>query len=209
MMRSRAVPVPFAFVLMLLVCRPAMGDVLHEWWLAIPGPLVSQLRSDPRYPDSPSGSDLLSAFEAPVNWADDYGTRLRAFLVPPGSGDYTFWISSDDTSELLLSFDADPANATVIASVSDYTLPGEYDDYASQQSDPVTLEAGRQYYIEAIQKESTGGDHVSVAWSGPGLVDRAVIDGSYLIAFPEPATLSLLGLCAAALLRRRRRGRPQ
>ena len=36
-------------------------------------------------------------------------------------------------------------------------------------SAPVNLVAGQQYYIEAFAKEGTGGDNLSVAWSGPGI----------------------------------------
>ncbi|MHC4283284.1 MAG: PA14 domain-containing protein [Planctomycetota bacterium] len=40
---------------------------------------------------------------------------MHGFLYPPVSGDYTFWISSDDASELWLSTDDNPANKALIA----------------------------------------------------------------------------------------------
>ena len=46
-------------------------------------------------------------------------------------------------------------------------------------SAPVNLVAGQQYYIEAFSKEGTGGDNLSVAWSGPGIA-RQVIPGDAL-----------------------------
>ena len=50
----------------------------------------------------------------------------------------------------------------------------------TQESDPITLEAGEIYYIEAIFKEHEGGDNCAVAWQGPGIPNRVVIPGSYL-----------------------------
>jgi len=45
---------------------------------------------------------------------------------------------------------------------------------ASQKSALMYLKAGYPYYIEAQQREGGGGDHVAVAWQGPGIAKTAV-----------------------------------
>jgi hypothetical protein len=164
---------------------PVQGKVLREWWLLINGTAIGNLTADPRYPGNPSGSELLSSFEGPVNWADNYGSRLSGWLVPPKSGDYTFWIASDDDSELWLSTDLDPNHAEVIASVSGWTGPQEWENMPSQKSASVTLQAGQKYYIQALQKEGTGGDNVAVAWQPPAGA-RAVIAGEFVQTYALP-----------------------
>ena len=108
------------------------GSILREYWLNIPGSAVSDLTSNTNYPDNPSGSDLLSTFEAPQNWADNYGTRVRGYLIAPNTGMFYFWISSDDTSELWLSTDTDPTNKRLIASVPGWNWPREWAKYSPQ-----------------------------------------------------------------------------
>ncbi len=46
---------------------------------------------------------------------------MRGYIHPPSSGAYTFWISSDDASELRLSTDEAPANAVRIAHEKDWS----------------------------------------------------------------------------------------
>lgn len=161
------------------------GTALREWWLGVNGTAVSDLTSLPVYPHSPSGSDQPTRFEAPRDWADSYGTRMRAYLYAPTSGSYTFWIASDDNSELWLSSSDQPASAQRIASVPGYTAYQQWNKYAQQQSTAVTLQAGQLYYIEALQKEGVGGDHLSVAWQAPG-GPREVIPGGVLCPFDGP-----------------------
>ena len=43
-----------------------------------------------------------------------------------------------------------------------------------------------KYYIEAVHNENGGGDHVAVAWKGPG-VSAGVISGRYLSPYPSGA----------------------
>ncbi len=155
------------------------GQILREWWTGISGSAVSQLTSAPGYPNAPSGSGFLSRFEAPTNWADNYGTRVRGYLHPPVTGSYRFWIASDDNSELWLSSDAMPAPASLVARVPGWTSSRIWDKYPEQQSAPIPLLAGQRYYVEALQKEGGGGDNLAVAWEVPGL-PMAVIDGLYL-----------------------------
>src|SRR5262249_3349005 len=64
----------------------------------------------PAYPFRPSGWDVRKTFESPSDWGDYHLTRMRGFLHPPASGDYTFWIASDNSSELWLSTDPEPSN---------------------------------------------------------------------------------------------------
>lgn len=161
------------------------GKLLREWWLDISGSSVSDLTSNVNYPDASTGSEYISRLEGPVNWTDNYGTRIRGYLRPDQSGDYTFWIAGNDQCQLWLSTDAIPENAQMIASVPSNTpLRYWYWDPA-QESSPIALEAGHKYFIEVLHKEGTSSDHVSVAWQGPGISQQQVIEGEYLIAWTD------------------------
>ena len=118
--------------------------------------------------------------EGPTNWADDYGTRLSALLLPPVSGEYTFRIAGDDQAELWLSTDANPANAIRIAGVTGWTGPREWTREAGQTSMPISLLAGHKYYIEALAKEGAGDDNLAVAWQGPGMAEPRIICVPYV-----------------------------
>jgi hypothetical protein len=144
------------------------GAVLSEWWTGITGTAVSDLTSDINYPGNPTGKELILKLQGPTDWADDYGSRIRGYLNPVTTGDYTFSITANDSGELWLSSDDTPANIAMIANT-----PG------SPQSSPITLAAGQKYYIEVLHKAGTGNDKISVTWQGPALSEQ-VIDGIYL-----------------------------
>jgi rhamnogalacturonan endolyase len=160
------------------------GWLLREWWTGISGEAVSNLTSAPAYPNSPVGAQYLTTLEGPTNWADTYGSRIRGYLLPPTTGDYTFWIASDNNSQLWLSSDATPTNAVLIAHITgtgtdSWSNPKQWDKFTTQQSALLALTAGHKYYIEVLHKEGVGTDHLAVAWQEPGL-SRQVIDGTYL-----------------------------
>jgi len=162
-----------------------VGSILREYWLGIGGGNeVSLLTGHPRFPDDPSGSAYPTLFEGPTDWAQEYGTRMRGFVHPPATGDYTFWIASDDNSQLWLSTDSTTGNKQLIASVPVWTSSRQWNRYGSQQSAPQHLVAGQRYYIEALQKEGGGGDNLAVAWwldyAGEPLDGLQPIPGAYL-----------------------------
>jgi YVTN family beta-propeller protein len=162
------------------------GTILREWWLNIGASnLVQALTSTPAYPNSPSGSDQPTRFEAPVNFAENYGTRMRGWVHAPITGLYRFWIASDDEGQLRLSTNDTPAAAVQIATVPVWSNPLEWTKFPEQQSGFVSLQAGQRYYIEALMKEGGGGDHLAVAWQLPGGTGPEVIAGTYLSPWVE------------------------
>ncbi|TVR47965.1 MAG: PKD domain-containing protein, partial [Puniceicoccaceae bacterium] len=179
------------------------GFIYREYWLGISGTAVSDLTSNPNYPDNPSGSEQIFLLEGPVNWDDNYGTRIHGFIIPPATGEYSFWISSDDNGELWLSTDDNPANAQLIANVPGWTSSREWNKYAAQRSAPVNLVEGQRYYVRVLHKEGAGGDNVAVGWLKPGesgSVPSEVVPGSVLSPFveqPQPPAAPT-GLAATA-----------
>jgi len=132
----------------------------------------------------PDETSVLRAFEAPRNAADGYSARVRGFLYPPRTGQYVFGITSDDKADLFLSTDADPKNQELIAYLREWAEPGQFDKFPTQKSEPIQLVGGKKYYIEAVHKELTSGDHLTVAWSGPGAT-WGVIRGANLSPYPS------------------------
>ncbi|MEZ4608266.1 MAG: PA14 domain-containing protein [Deinococcales bacterium] len=120
------------------------------------------------YPYYPSGTELISTINTPTNAQDNYGSRIRGYIYPPISGDYHFWIASDDEGQLWLSTDENPANIQRIAYVVGWTNFQEWTKYSSQASNSIYLEAGKRYYFDIIHKDGTGADNLSVAWQIPG-----------------------------------------
>lgn len=135
----------------------------------------------PDYPYRPAGWDIRSSFEGPENWGEYHLTRMRAYLHPPVTGEYTFWIASDNSSELWLSLDAHPSRVRKIASVPRFgwVAPREWSRYPSQRSETIVLKAGETYYLEAMAEQTTQGENLAVAWQGPGL-KQSVIRAAYV-----------------------------
>ena len=145
---------------------------LREVYTGINGNSIADLTNAPSYPASPTVEEILTNyFETAVNWNDNYGTRVRGLITPPITGNYIFWISSDDNSQLFLSTDDTPANKRLIACVNSWTNPQEWTRESNQQSTSIRLTNGVKYYIEALQKEGAGGDNLAVGWQLP--------DGTY------------------------------
>lgn len=177
--------------LLISVILPGSGEgsIYREMWKNLPGITLHDLLKDLRYPLSPTETGYDTLFASPRDVDDNYGLRMRGLLIPPATGDYTFWLSSDDYGTLLLSSDNTPENKQVIARVDGWTHPEEWDKYPEQKSSPVTLQKDQPYYIEALLKEAGGGDHITVAWEGP-CMSMQVIKGIYLSPYtgPEPET---------------------
>jgi hypothetical protein len=155
------------------------GTLRREYWAGVPGSKVSDIPLN----KAPTSISFLNQFEAPANIGDHYGTRIRGYVHPPQTGNYTFWIAGDDNCELWLSSNENPQAKKRIAFVGGYTNSRQWDKYASQKSQPVRLKAGKKYYIEVLHKENRGGDHVAVGWHLPGGVKEAPIPGGRLSPF--------------------------
>ncbi len=157
----------------------ASGTITRDYWANVSGDRVSDVPVN----SPPTSTNQLTIFEGPSNIGDRYATRIRGYICPPVTGDYTFWIASNDHSELWLSTDDDPANKVLIAWVSGATNPRQWNKFASQRSTAQTLVKGQRYYIEALHKESIGTDHIAVGWTLPdGTLERP-ISGSHLSPF--------------------------
>lgn len=167
----------------LLGARPAQaGSIVREVWDNIPGNSVAELTADARYPAQPTSTELITEFfEAPSEFAENYGQRMHGYIIPPVSGNYTFWIASDDGGELWLSTNESPSTARKIAAVNSWTSSREWGKEPNQESSPIALEASRPYYISALQKEGGGGDNLAVRWLRPDGLDEAPIPGTHLL----------------------------
>ena len=164
--------------------RAQEHGILREVFSGIGGGSVADLTNSPAFPNNPTTTNIvLTGFEAPSDVEDNYGQRMRGYISPPVSGKYTFWIASDDGSSLYLSTDSDPVNCRLISWVGAWTSSREWTKEANQQSVPITLVAGDNYYIEALQKEGGGGDNLAVRWLRPDGVDEGPIPNSYLLPF--------------------------
>lgn len=147
----------------------------------------------PDFPYHPNLREIRNSFEAPTGCGDYYLTRMRGYLHPAATGEYSFWIASDNSSELWLSTDGNPSKARKIAFIQrfGYVSPHEWSHYPSQHSEPIWLQAGKTYYIEALQEQTTVGDNLAVAWQGPGL-EQSVIDGRFLTPPGNQSTNGIL-----------------
>lgn len=170
-----------------VVSCTAQGSILREYWAGISGGISSIPLNSP-----PTSVTYPTIFEGPSNVADHYGDRMRGYICAPITGNYIFWIASDDNSELYLSTNDNPANKQKIAYVTGWTGSREWTKYASQQSAPVFLTANTRYYIEALHADGTQGDNLAVGWQLPGGTFERPIPGMRLAPYGTPTSGDLL-----------------
>jgi len=161
------------------------GKLLFEWWNGIGGTNVADLTGAAAYPDNPSGSTTITSFEINDQGRSDFGGRVTGWIIPAQTGNYKFWVASDDSSELWLSTDNSPDNVVLVSSLTGWGGNDDFDDADVQDSVElgvglVPLQAGEMYYIMGLYKEGGGGDHFSAAWEETSLGIAREIIGSNL-----------------------------
>ncbi|XP_031566882.1 N-acetyl-beta-glucosaminyl-glycoprotein 4-beta-N-acetylgalactosaminyltransferase 1-like [Actinia tenebrosa] len=160
---------------------------LHVWygWC---GYTTDDLRRDPNFPERPHTRTTLSEFKINRTFYSSWrGKRVFGYIHPPKTGNYKFFISSRDSSDLWLSTDDTPNNTRMIAYLGeasdqygDNSNPGEYKKISSQQSQNISLIANKPYFIEMFYKKKGGEEHLQVAWTIPGSTKPEVIGSKYI-----------------------------
>ena len=174
------------------------GSLNVHIWSGICGMRVDILRNWPHFPYFPDKRSFVSEFrKTQVFSMKDNGERIFGFVHPQVSGMYKFAITSDDTSELWLSRNEDPASSEMIARVysphgSAWTVEGDYKKYPDQISKEILLHAGKKYYIESLSKQGSGAAHVAVYWSYYGNATFEIVTSRYLSSFYEDDNQELI-----------------
>jgi hypothetical protein len=157
---------------------PLLTSGVMEWdyYYPVTPQAVVSLLSAPNYPFGPNTNASTTIFDTdqitggdlnnvpPFGSAgDNYGDSLSGWVTPTVSGQYYFFLASDDASELYLSTDSNPATAVLIANETG-CCHGFQEPPAATTSGLISLNAGTSYFIQALHTEGGGSDYVKVAW---------------------------------------------
>jgi len=182
------------------------------------GGVVSALTGNYNYPNAPQTNSYFTAFDSDQitggelsenptfgSLGDNYGDVVSGWITPAVSGNYTFFLASDDKSELDLSPNSSPGGATMIAyepsCCHGFTEPSATTP-PLLTSTPQALTAGTSYFIRTLHGQGGGGDYVKVAWristdSTPATnlppIQASVLSAYEPVAPPQFSTPSLSG----------------
>ena len=107
------------------------GTLTREIWNDLPGTTLSAFTRSPRYGQPADSVTTFAGAAVPQNIGDSFASRVRGYLTAPVTGDYTFWIASDDESELRLSPTDSKFGRAKIASISGWVQPFDWDAKSS------------------------------------------------------------------------------
>jgi PA14 domain len=159
------------------------GSLTLETFQYLPLDTVQDLLYNPAFFSAPSRSEFIFSAETPQDREDYFGARMRGTVKAPVSGIYTFYVAADDKAILWLSNNASQFSKVKIASVDSATAVQEWTKSPTQTSVMIPLVAGQKYYIEAVQTETAGADHLEIGWKLPGATAVTVIPGSALESY--------------------------
>ena len=153
------------------------GFLRVEHYGDIAGTAVLPFYSDPRY--ATRDYDFLTyAFGADVPQTspnlDNFARIVSGWVQPPTTGQWRFFIRSDDGSELHVDADVthpnmidDPHNRLPVAEELAFGAPFQPPGDA-RTTEPFQLNAANRYALVALYKEGGGGDLMQIAWREEG-----------------------------------------
>ena len=164
-----------------------VGKIYGQEWTGLPGDAYSILQS--AIISSPTPSKIITSdYLGSHIDEDDYGIRWTGWIIPPLSGNYTFYTRSDDASAFYLSTDATQGNlsSSPVCWLDHWVF--KWPTSGTGVSKPVPLIGGNRYYFEYLHKEGCCFDIGQMGWDGPEFFAERPISGKYLSPYSsDPA----------------------
>jgi uncharacterized protein (DUF1800 family) len=127
------------------------NGITKEVWTNLSGAGVAGIPTS----TTPNLTANVTTFEDnDTSYGDNYGVRMRGYVMVPTTGFYYYWIASSGTSELWISNDTEPVNK-VRRSTANATGARTWSASASQKSGWLELQAGVKYYVEVLHRGTT------------------------------------------------------
>ena len=165
----------FMVLICLVLSTVSSATMLREiWWQAAGIDDAVALATGDTPPDQ------VDVLDVPA-WdgiGDNYVAKMSGYVIVPATGDYNFYVASDDYSRLYVSQDAEMANAVEVARVDGWANAQQWDAMESQMAETMSLTEGQVMAVYAIMQEGGGGDNLSIGWTGPGLDSVTLITDS-------------------------------
>lgn len=151
------------------VATPVDGALSEEVWTGIPGKDLDDLHNNPKYLLGANYRRLISTSEGTRWLGNDTGTRIRGYLTPTLTGNYSFKISGSTEVAFWFSMGESKFYKELLINPNLETGFHGYNQEPSQRSRTVHLVAGQKYYLELQHKEQGGGggSPVSLIWLPP------------------------------------------
>ncbi|MCC6727380.1 MAG: HYR domain-containing protein, partial [Saprospiraceae bacterium] len=182
-------------------CKGTAGAGLAvSTWTGITGTSITDLTNNVNYPNNPSNNTINAGAVSTWNLVDNYGVRVTGVITPNQTGNYTFYVTGDDQTQLFLSNNASVTGKTMIAQVPGWTNITEFTKYTNQKSATIALTAGQDYYVELLMKEGGGGDGWGIYWVAPGTTTIVAVPVARLspaVTIPDPTITLTQATCAA------------
>ena len=117
---------------LLSVVDHAFSGLLREVYYDVTPTTRGEIRAlyeTSKYPNNPDLIDIIQDFDTPVNFADDYGQRIRGYFKAPETGLYQFFSSCDEMCDLFLSVDEEPRHKGRLISQVQASKRGSFNEY--------------------------------------------------------------------------------
>jgi len=149
------------------------GDIVWEIFKNKTSYDFSKLKATDTIPDQIIKLDSLKTPDNATS-LDHFSSRIRGYLIPTVSGEYSFYFACDNVGQFWLSSDANPSNAILKSEI----LLAQTDwnkNITTQQ-----LIAGQKYFFEILHYDSVYTDLVKLGWKIPGASNPIAIKSTYI-----------------------------
>ena len=161
------------------------GDIVWEIFKNRTSANFNNLKSSDSIPDQIIKLDSLKIIDNATS-LDHFSSRIRGYLTPTISGDYSFYFACDDIGQFWLSSDANASNAILKSEI--LSPQSDWNKNVSSQQ----LIAGQKYFFEIMHYDSVNTDLVKLGWKIPGSSCSISIKSNYITSSGDNVPINKL-----------------
>jgi len=149
------------------------GDIVWEIFKNKTSYDFSKLKTTDSIPDQIIKLDSLKTIDNST-LIDHFSSRIRGYLTPTVSGNYSFYFACDNVGQFWLSPDANDTNAKLKSEI--FSAETDWNKNITTQQ----LIAGQKYFFEIMHYDSVYTDLIKLGWKIPGTTYPTAIKSTYI-----------------------------